>query len=39
MAGQLLAGVAGAGLTYQYGRKLVNEYHEMASEVLAELSK
>jgi GTP-binding protein EngB required for normal cell division len=37
-AGQALAVAAGAGLTYTFGKKLVDEYHEMAEEILADLN-
>jgi hypothetical protein len=36
-AGQALACAAGAGITYTFGRGLVDEYHEMAEEILADL--
>ena len=37
VAGQLLAGVAGAGLTYKFGKDLVDEYHSMAEKLLEQL--
>jgi hypothetical protein len=33
-----LACGAGLGLTYNFGRGMVNEYHQMAEEILAEMS-
>jgi small GTP-binding protein len=36
--GQALACGAGLGLTYNFGRGMVNEYHQMAEEILAEMS-
>jgi len=39
VAGQMFASVAGAGLTYRYGKNLVDEYHEMAEQLLQELSR
>ena len=37
-AGQALACAAGAGITYTFGKGLVDEYHEMAEEILADLN-
>lgn len=36
-AGQALACAAGAGLTYTFGKGLVDEYHKMAEELFKEL--
>jgi len=37
LAGQALACAAGAGLTYTFGKGLVDEYHEMAEQLFEEL--
>ena len=37
-AGQVLACAAGAGVTYTFGKGLVDEYHGMAEELLADLN-
>lgn len=37
VAGQVLSGIAGAGLTYKFGKDIVDEYHKMAEELLDHL--
>ncbi len=37
-AGQALACAAGAGITYSFGKGLVDEYHDIATKILADLN-